>query len=59
MLGDRRTRRWTLVVAALVGSDILLALMVWQAAFVVQTAFGRFPLSEIPVASIVSNIVAW
>ena len=59
MLGDRRTRRWKLVVAALVGSDILLALMVWQAAFVVQTAFGRFPLSEIPLVTIVPNIVAW
>jgi hypothetical protein len=59
MLGDRRPRRWILVVAALVGSDILLALLVWLAAFVVQTAFGRFPLSEIPVASIVPNIVAW
>ena len=57
--GDGRTRRWKLVIAALVGSDILLALVMWQLAFMVQTAFGRFPLAEIPIVSIVPPLVLW
>jgi hypothetical protein len=36
MLGDRRTRRWWLVVAALVGSDVLLALVMWLLAFLLR-----------------------
>src|SRR3712207_4302742 len=60
MLGDRRTRRWTLVVAALlVGSDVLLALVMWQLAFIVQTSFGRIPLSAIHLVSIVPPLVLW
>jgi Kef-type K+ transport system membrane component KefB len=59
MLGHRRTRRWRLVVAALVGSDILLALMAWQVALVVRNAFGHYPDLAITIASIVPNIVAW
>jgi drug/metabolite transporter superfamily protein YnfA len=59
VLGDRRTRRWRLVVAALVGSDALLALVMWLLAFMVQTAFGRIPLSEVPLVSIVPPLVLW
>ncbi len=59
MLGDRRTRRWRLVVAALVGSDVLLALVMWLLAFVLQTSLGRIPLAVIPVVSIVPPLVLW
>jgi hypothetical protein len=52
--GDGRTRRWKLVVAALlVVSDVLLALVMWLPSFVLQTAFGRIPLLEVPLVSIV------
>jgi drug/metabolite transporter superfamily protein YnfA len=56
---NRRTRRWRLVVAALVGSDVLLALVMWLLAFVLQTRFGRIPLAVIPVVSIVPPLVLW
>jgi hypothetical protein len=60
MLDHRRTRRWRLVIAALlVGSDVLLALVMWLLAFQVQTVFGRFPLSAILLASIVPPLVLW
>ena len=56
---NRRTRRWRLVVAALVGSDVLLALVMWLLAFVLQTRLGRIPLAVIPVVSIVPPLVLW
>ncbi len=56
---NRRTRRWRLVVAALVGSDVLLALVMWQLAFMVQTAFGRIPLPAMPLVASVPALVLW
>ena len=58
-MGDRRTRRWRLVIAALVGSDVLLALVMWLLACMVQTRLSRFPLSEVPVVSVVPPVVLW
>ena len=56
--GDGRTRAWKLVIAALlVGSDVLLALVMWLLAFVLQTRLGRIPLAVIPVVSIVPPLV--
>jgi hypothetical protein len=52
-------RRTVAVVATLVASDIVLALMVWQMALVVRNAFGHYPDLAITIASIVPNIVAW
>jgi len=40
-------------------SDILLALAVWQAAFVLQGTWGHSQLSEIAVVSMVPNVVVW
>ncbi len=48
-----------LVISALVFTDILVALMVWQVASVIQGALGRGQLSEVAAASIVPNVVAW
>ena len=47
------------VVLALVSSDVLLALVMWQAAFVLQATLGHGPLSMIAIVSIVPNVVAW
>jgi hypothetical protein len=58
--GDGRTlQRWKLVIAALVGSDVLLALVMWLLAFVVQTQLGRIPLATTPLVSIVEPLVLW
>ena len=53
------SRRRSLVVSTLVLSDILLALMTWQAASVLQGALGHGQVSAIASASIVPNVVAW
>ena len=52
-------RRGSLVVLGLLLSDILLALAMWFTALVVQGALGQGSLSEIAVASVVPNVVAW
>jgi hypothetical protein len=52
-------RRTVAAVATLVASDILLAVMAWQVALVVRNAFGHYPSSEITIASVVPNMVAW
>ncbi len=59
------TRRWVgsrrrfVVVLGMISWDILLALAMWQAAFVLQGILGHGQLSAIAVASIVPNVVAW
>src|SRR5215210_229343 len=53
------TRRRLLVVLVLIFSDILLALAVWQVAFVLQSILGRWPLSEIAIASTLPYLVVW
>jgi Undecaprenyl-phosphate galactose phosphotransferase WbaP len=58
-------RRWVkfrsqrLVALALISSDTLLALAIWQAAFMLQSVWGQGPLSWIALASMVPNVVVW
>lgn len=54
-----RSRRRFMVVSVLVLSDALLALAVWQAAFVFQAILGNGPLSGIAIASAVPSVVLW
>jgi Undecaprenyl-phosphate galactose phosphotransferase WbaP len=53
------SRRHSLVVLILILSDIVLALTMWEAASLLQSALGRGELSGIAVAIIVPNVVAW
>jgi hypothetical protein len=39
--------------------DVLLAFVMWHAAFVLQGLLWRWPLSAIAVANIVSSVVVW
>ena len=57
----RRTRsaKRTFVTVALVCSDSLLALAVWQAAFVLQSLVGNGQLSWLSLATIVPNVIVW
>src|SRR5918998_2275632 len=58
-------RRWVkfrsqrLVALVLISSDTLLALAIWQAAFMLQSVWGQGPLSWIALASMVPNVVVW
>ena len=56
---DKISRKQRLIVLALVLSDILLALFVWEAARLVQVVWGRGPLSEITLAAVVPNVGIW
>ena len=51
--------RRRLVTSTLVFSDVVLALVVWQIAAVVQAVWGDGPLSSLAVASTVSNVALW
>lgn len=51
-------RQW-LVVLALISSDVLLASLLWWLAVVLQSIWGRIPLSEIPFGLIVPYTAAW
>lgn len=52
-----RNRRLTAL--ALFCSDILLAFLVWEAAFVLQGFWGHGPLSGVAVASTMPSVAAW
>jgi Undecaprenyl-phosphate galactose phosphotransferase WbaP len=58
-------RRWTrsrsqrLVALVLISADVLLALAIWQVAFILQSIWGHGPLSLIALASMVPNVVVW
>jgi Undecaprenyl-phosphate galactose phosphotransferase WbaP len=60
-----KNKRWRevwkqrLVVATLVCSDVLLALLVWWLASALQGAWGRGALSEVAVAAMAPIIAAW
>ena len=56
---EKILRKQRLIVLALVLSDILLALFVWEAARLVQVVWGRGPLSEITLAAVVPNVGIW
>ena len=55
----RWSRRQSAVVLGMISWDVLLALVMWQAAFALQSMLGRGPLSAIAIASILPNVVAW
>jgi Undecaprenyl-phosphate galactose phosphotransferase WbaP len=57
--GKAKSGRRALVTFALVSSDGLLALAVWQMAFVLQSVLGQGPLSGISLASMVPYVVVW
>lgn len=61
VLSGRRVENWRqrLVNFALVFSDVVLALLGWEAAFVLQSVWGRGPLSEITVASVLPSVAVW
>ena len=48
-----------LVPVVLISWDILLALTLWQAAFVLQSLWGHGPLSVFALAIVVPNVVVW
>lgn len=54
-----RSRSHHLVALVLISSDILLALAIWQGAFILQSVWGHGPLSLIALASMVPNVVVW
>jgi Undecaprenyl-phosphate galactose phosphotransferase WbaP len=61
-LPGRLTETWKrrLVNFALVASDLLLAALVWGAAYILQNALGKSgPLTDVATATVVSNMVAW
>jgi Undecaprenyl-phosphate galactose phosphotransferase WbaP len=51
--------RWRLVVAALVLSDVVLALSIWAVAFALQGIWGRGELSMVAIATIVPIVAVW
>ena len=59
------TRSWTttrnrpLVVLVLMSADILLALVLWQVALLVQSIWGHGALTTYALASMVPNLVVW
>lgn len=57
--GRAETRRQRLVVCGMVLSDVLLALLVWQAAAVLQSVWGQGTLSGVALASIAPNVLVW
>jgi FlaA1/EpsC-like NDP-sugar epimerase len=56
---QEQSRRQELVVLALVLSDVLLAFLVWEVAFVFQSILGRGPLSELGANSILIDTILW
>ena len=48
-----------MVVSILVCTDVLLALAVWQAAFMIQAILGRGPLSQVALVSMVPVVAVW
>jgi len=48
-----------LIVGTLVPSDVFLALVVWGAAYVGQSIWGRGELSRVAVAAVVLSVMVW
>jgi len=57
--GRRIAQNQRLTALALFCSDILLAFLVWEVAFVLQSFWGHGLLSQVAVASVVPSIAAW
>lgn len=60
-LPGRRAEIWKqrLIILILIFSDILLALLIWEAALALQSIWGRGPLSGIMAASVVPSMAIW
>ena len=60
-LSGRRAEAWRqwLVKLVMVLSDVALALLGWSAAFVLQGIWGRGPLLDITVATVLPSVVVW
>ncbi len=60
-LPGRQAEAWRqrLVNLTLVFSDIALAIAVWEAAFMLQSIWGRGPLTGITIAGVVPTLVVW
>jgi Undecaprenyl-phosphate galactose phosphotransferase WbaP len=56
-----RARAWRqrLVTSTLVSSDVALELLVWGAAFIVQSVWGRGELSGISVPAVAATVAVW
>jgi len=54
-----KSRSRLIVTVGLISSDVLLALAIWQSAFVLQGVLGRGPLSGLALASLGPNTVVW
>ncbi len=54
-----KSNKRLLVPIGLIAWDILLALTLWQAAFIVQSLWGRGPLSVFAIVSVIPNVVVW
>src|SRR5215212_2558644 len=48
-----------LIVGTLVPSDVFLALVVWGAAYVGQSIWGRGALSRVAVAAVIQSVMVW
>ena len=65
VLRGATTKRWRqvwkqrLVAGTLVSSDVLLALVIWELASVLQSAWGTGAMSEVTVVTMVPLIAAW
>ena len=58
--GDRReTSKQQLTAFFLICSDIILALLVWEVALILHGIWGRGPLTDVTVASIVPTAAVW
>jgi Undecaprenyl-phosphate galactose phosphotransferase WbaP len=57
--GQVGTRKRLLVVPILILSDILLALVIWQVASLIQGVLSHHSLSQAMAVSMVPNLVAW
>ncbi|MDN5697135.1 MAG: undecaprenyl-phosphate galactose phosphotransferase WbaP [Rubrobacter sp.] len=55
--GSARTQR--LVVPALIASDVLIALMTWTAASLFQDIWGRGPVSQATIHTVLAGIAVW
>jgi Undecaprenyl-phosphate galactose phosphotransferase WbaP len=57
--GLKVARKQHVIVLALVASDVVLALVVWEAARLLQATWGRGPLTEVALFAIVPSILIW
>ena len=54
-----RTLEQQLVAATLALSDVLLAFLIWGVAYVLQSIWGRGPLTEIAAAAVIPTVAVW